>query len=99
MSIFLTKDEVAELTGRKKKSAQILHLRSIGMRFFINARGEPVIPRIEIDGVSQTRTMPARLKVTSPVFETEAFRHGLPQSSSTHAVASERAKSKARDIG
>jgi len=49
-STFLDKDELAQLTGRKMKSLQIEALRKMGLPFFVNAVGQPVVPRSAIDG-------------------------------------------------
>jgi hypothetical protein len=48
--IFLTADDVAVLTGRKLKSLQVQALRTMGIPFFINAIGRPVVARTAIDG-------------------------------------------------
>lgn len=73
MSIFLTRDEVAELTGRKIKARQIEHLHSLGLVFWINAHGVPVVPRAAIEG--RTDRPPAvRQKVTSPALQAGAYR-------------------------
>lgn len=50
MSIFLTPAEVVELTGRKKKSAQALELKRMKIQHWINAAGQPVVPRSAIEG-------------------------------------------------
>lgn len=49
-AMFLTKDEVAELTGRKVKAKQIVQLRSMRIVFWINADGVPIVPRTAIEG-------------------------------------------------
>lgn len=48
--MFLTRDEVAELTGRKVKSLQIKHLQTLGLPFWVNADDAPVVPRSAIEG-------------------------------------------------
>lgn len=48
--MFLTKDEVAELTGRKVKSKQVEQLRKMGLPFWVNALNAPVVPRSAVDG-------------------------------------------------
>lgn len=53
MSMFLTKDEVADLTGRKIKTKQIEHLRQMRITFWVNANGVPVVPRTAIEGPRQ----------------------------------------------
>ncbi|QYF95599.1 DUF4224 domain-containing protein [Massilia sp. PAMC28688] len=65
--LFLTRDEVAELTGWKTKTKQIQHLRTLGMRFWINGQGLPVVPRSAIEGL-RPPSEPARVKVTAPAF-------------------------------
>lgn len=47
---FLTKEEIAELTGRKYIRLQIEALRKMGLPFFINAIGRPVVARSVIEG-------------------------------------------------
>lgn len=48
--MFLTKDEVAELTGRKTKSKQVEQLRKMAIPFWVNALDAPVVPRSAIEG-------------------------------------------------
>lgn len=50
MNAFLNNEEMRELTGRCIKSKQIEALRSMGVPFFINAIGKPVVSRTAIDG-------------------------------------------------
>lgn len=50
MSLFLTQEEVAELTGKGRKSLQILQLRLMGIAFYINACGRPIVCRSAIEG-------------------------------------------------
>lgn len=47
---FLTKDEVAELTGRKNKRLQVEQLRKMGLPFWLNAASAPIVPRSAIEG-------------------------------------------------
>lgn len=49
-STFLTKEEVATLTGRSRKAMQIAQLRTMSLPFWVNALGHPIIPRSAIDG-------------------------------------------------
>lgn len=50
---FLDNEDVAKLTGIKRdKRKQCAHLRSIGIRFYQNAKGEPVVPRAVVEGLS-----------------------------------------------
>ncbi|WP_244071893.1 DUF4224 domain-containing protein [Nitrosomonas sp. PY1] len=54
MSIFLDDDDVAKLSGSKLKSRQIDSLRKMGILFYINAAGRPVVPKSAIEGGIQT---------------------------------------------
>lgn len=49
-SIFLTPQELANLTGRKQKSAQAIELKRMKIQHWINAAGQPVVPRSAIEG-------------------------------------------------
>lgn len=49
-NIFLTQDELVALTGRKIKSKQIEVLRRMGLPFWVNACGKPVVPVTAIEG-------------------------------------------------
>lgn len=44
-SLFLTKDELADLTGRRKGKLQVEWLRKHGWRFDTNACGAPKVAR------------------------------------------------------
>ncbi|WP_081921913.1 DUF4224 domain-containing protein [Hydrogenophaga intermedia] len=48
--MFLTDDELAELTGRKQRARQVAALRAQGVPFVINAQGRPVVARSFFDG-------------------------------------------------
>jgi hypothetical protein len=50
MDAFLSPDELFALTGRRIKSKQIEALRTMGLPFFVNAVGKPVVSRSVIDG-------------------------------------------------
>ena len=50
MSTFLTGDDVATLTGRKVKSKQIEALRAMGIAFWVNAIGRPVVTVAAVEG-------------------------------------------------
>lgn len=50
MSMFLTSQDLSELTGRKTKSKQIEALRKMGLPFWINAIGKPVVTLAAIAG-------------------------------------------------
>jgi len=48
--MFLTKDELVILTGRKLNRLQIEQLRKMRVPFFVNAVNAPVVARIVIEG-------------------------------------------------
>ena len=50
MKTFLPADEVAVLTGRKHKSKQIEALRKMGIAFWVNACGMPIVAYAVLDG-------------------------------------------------
>jgi hypothetical protein len=47
---FLSPHELVVLTGRKVKSKQVETLRRMGLPFFVNACGRPVVTRSAIEG-------------------------------------------------
>ncbi len=49
-NLFLTQEELVELTGRKIKSKQIEELRRMALPFWVNACGKPVVPVTAIEG-------------------------------------------------
>jgi hypothetical protein len=55
---FLSIDELIVLTGRKVKSKQVESLRRMGLPFFVNASGRPVVPRTAVEGKSEFRGVP-----------------------------------------
>jgi len=56
MSIFLDPDDVATLTGKKSKSGQITALRSMGIAFFVNPSGRPIVAKSTVEGNKYTVT-------------------------------------------
>lgn len=48
--MFLTKEELVTLTGRTFKRLQIQQLRKMGLPFFVNAIGHPIVARSAIEG-------------------------------------------------
>jgi len=52
LGAFLEPNDLAMLTGRKVKSKQIEALRKMGIAFFINACGKPIVPTSAIEGRS-----------------------------------------------
>jgi hypothetical protein len=60
MSLFLTPEEMAELTGIKsgragktREQRQVEALRTMGIPFWVNAIGRPVVARAAIEGRGQ----------------------------------------------
>jgi hypothetical protein len=49
MSIFLDDEDVARLAGTKIKSRQIAQLRVMGILFYVNAAGRPVVPKSAVE--------------------------------------------------
>ena len=49
-AMFLTKEELAILTGRKTKSKQVEQLRKMRLPFWVNAIDAPVVARSTIEG-------------------------------------------------
>ncbi|MBY0475459.1 MAG: DUF4224 domain-containing protein [Nitrosomonas sp.] len=58
MSIFLDDDDVARLAGTKIKSRQVAQLRVMGILFYINASGRPVVPKSAVEGNSKQINQP-----------------------------------------
>ncbi|MHB1666467.1 DUF4224 domain-containing protein [Thiomonas sp.] len=52
MTAFLTEEELVFLTARKRKTAQLESLRRMGVPFFVNGAGRPVVARSAVDGRS-----------------------------------------------
>lgn len=48
--MFLSLSELAVLTGRTVKSKQVKTLRNMGVPFFVNACGRPIVARAAIEG-------------------------------------------------
>lgn len=59
MTTFLSLDELAVLTGRKRKAHQIAALRQQGVPFFVNAVGRPVVVRTALTGGTPAAPAPA----------------------------------------
>lgn len=60
MSLFLTREEVAELTGAHKKARQIAVLIRNGIRHTINAAGWPMVTRVAVEGGQSAALPPPR---------------------------------------
>lgn len=50
MSTFLNAEDIVALTGRKVKSKQIEALRKMGLPFWVNAIGKPVVAAASVEG-------------------------------------------------
>ena len=60
-SLFLTADELRELTGFAKKSRQIEQLCTMGIPFRTNGHGKPVVTRFAVEGKTEQQPVPQRL--------------------------------------
>lgn len=58
-NLFLTQEELVELTGVKRKSKQIEVLRRMALPFWVNADGKPVVPVAAIEGAREPVTKSA----------------------------------------
>lgn len=60
MSLFLTRAEVAELTGAQIKRRQIEVLVRNGIRHTVNAAGWPMVTRAAVEGGAESQAAPQR---------------------------------------
>ncbi len=51
--MFLTREEISHLTGRKMKGAQIKALQKMYIPYLVNATGHAIITKAAIEGRSQ----------------------------------------------
>lgn len=49
---FLSPDELRTLTGRARKALQVEQLRRMGLPFWVNAAGRPVVARAAVEGAN-----------------------------------------------
>jgi len=49
-SMFLDREELVTLTGRKTKRHQAEALRRMGIAFFVNATGHPIVTKAAVEG-------------------------------------------------
>ena len=67
--MFLSADELVFLTGRHLKTKQIQQLRAMGIPFYVNASGHPIVTRAVLAGgrpeSCQPRWVPALAKSAS----------------------------------
>lgn len=68
-AVFLESSEIAMLTGRKMKSHQITALRQMGIPFWVNAAGHPVVTRATVEGRSSDSEPPKRKWVSNKVLK------------------------------
>ena len=47
---FLSMDDICDLTGRRMKTKQIEALRKMGLSFWVNAIGRPVVAVVAVEG-------------------------------------------------
>ena len=52
--MFLTADDLVKLTDRKQKTQQITQLRKMGISFFVNASGHPIVTIAAVEGKPKT---------------------------------------------
>lgn len=52
--MFISNEHLEKLTGKKQKSQQIAQLRKMGIPFFINASGHPVVTVVAVEGKAQS---------------------------------------------
>ncbi|WP_083340454.1 DUF4224 domain-containing protein [Chromobacterium vaccinii] len=57
--LFLSQEEVAQLTGRKFRNLQIGTLKLMGISFQVNASGWPIVVRSIIEPVKTNKSNPA----------------------------------------
>lgn len=67
---FLKPDEVKELTGRTKIALQIAQLAKMGIPFFINAVGRPIVTRSAIEGRGGAQPAPQKKAWVPRVLQT-----------------------------
>ena len=48
--MFLNPDELAMLTGFRRKGRQVEQLRRMGIAFYVNGCGRPVVARAAVEG-------------------------------------------------
>jgi len=47
--MFLTAEEIRRLTGRARRGAQAIALKRMGLRFTLNAVGDPIVARCHVE--------------------------------------------------
>ena len=56
--LFLDKEEMRTLTGRASKRLQIDALKQMGISFYVNAAGRPVVVRAVLEGKAESQDAP-----------------------------------------
>jgi hypothetical protein len=51
MSLFLSADEMIELTGKYRKASQIAALRQMGIKHSVRPDGRPLVSRAHVDRI------------------------------------------------
>lgn len=69
--LFLTREEVVQLTGWHHKQKQVAQLRKMSILFWINAKDAPIVPRSAIEGRRQAPEPAQRMKVVPLLFRTD----------------------------
>ena len=57
-ALFLTPDDLALLTGFRRKGRQVAQLRRMGIAFYVNACGHPVVARTVVEGTGELASPP-----------------------------------------
>jgi len=71
--LFITAEELRELTGYALKNRQIKQLRTMGIAFRVNGCGRPVVTRSAVEGVKeQPGAHPAEWRPTLLQFNQKA---------------------------
>ena len=76
MSIFLSADEIAALTGKRRKSCQIAWLRTSGIPFYVNASGRPVVTCAAVEAQKKDSDNKIQGVWRSAVTGTVGYKHG-----------------------
>lgn len=50
-SVFLSDKDIAKLTGRKRRAAQVAALKAMAVPFRVNAAGWPVVAVAAVEGI------------------------------------------------
>lgn len=67
-SMFLTEDEIASMTGKRRHNAQVKVLRTIGMEHKVRPDGSIVVLRTHAERILGERAPKSKIKVWEPAF-------------------------------